>query len=452
MHEVTLKNFRCFREEQKARLAPLTLLVGENSTGKTSFLALVRALRQVALDSRVPDFREPPYDLGTFDEIAYNRGRGGAKSFEAGFSREVRVLSARLGKLVNELVSFAVTFEPISGVPYPVARRLSDDERSLEVTRDSMRLVVSGREASVSYPERFPMRDYNSVDRLDFLVSRWLGGHLWLDLLEESQGQTPQGFDNTLSDSDKQRIFELADALRPKFFGDLGHNLTFSGAPFRSTPKRTYDPSRPFQDPEGEYIPTLLANMSRHIPNEWLSLKGAIEDFGEASGLFDEISIESLGKSEGSPFQLQVRKSGGRLKGRKRNLIDVGYGVSQILPILIELLREDHASVFLLQQPEVHLHPMAQAALGSLFCQLASWGRQIIVETHSDYILDRVRMDLRDKKTNLKPEDVSILYFEPRGLDVMIHSIRLDEYGNVVDVPRGYRQFFMDEMRRSIGL
>ena len=69
MNSVTVKNFRCFREEQQARLAPLTLLVGENSTGKTSFLALVRALREVAFDSRVPDFREPPYDMGTFSEI-----------------------------------------------------------------------------------------------------------------------------------------------------------------------------------------------------------------------------------------------------------------------------------------------------------------------------------------------------------------------------------------------
>ena len=70
-------------------MAPLTLLVGENSTGKTSFLALVRALREVAFESRVPDFQEPPYDLGHFQRDCHNRVRGGAKSFEAGFSREI---------------------------------------------------------------------------------------------------------------------------------------------------------------------------------------------------------------------------------------------------------------------------------------------------------------------------------------------------------------------------
>ena len=61
-------------------------------------------------------------------------------------------------------------------------------------------------------------------------------------------------------------------------------------------------------------------------------------------------------------------------------------------------------------------------------------------------------MDIRDKRTPLKAEDVSILYFERDELDVNIHSIRVDEDGNVHDAPLGYRRFFMEEMRRSIGL
>ena len=87
MDKITLKNFRCFREEQTARLAPLTLLVGENSTGKTSFMALIRALWDVAFAERVPDFREAPYNLGSFRDIVHNRGGRGkpAESFEAGF-------------------------------------------------------------------------------------------------------------------------------------------------------------------------------------------------------------------------------------------------------------------------------------------------------------------------------------------------------------------------------
>ena len=444
MNLVTLQNYRCFRERQEARLAPLTFLVGENSTGKTSFLALVRALREVAFESRVPDFRQQPYDLGTFSEIAYNRARGGAKSFEAGFSRTAPLSDIVVNQVPDESIFFSATFESRNGVPYPTTRRLSADGMSLEVTQDTMRMVVSNREASVSVPKIYPLRADDHLDPLFTLVDPW---RLWMRhsaSFEESL--------NALTEDDMEQILDLS-AVFPITFGDgQSHNHTFAGAPVRSTPKRTYDPSRPFQDPEGEYIPTMLANMSRHAPDEWQSLKSALEEFGKTSGLFNEIAVERLGKGEGAPFQLQVRKSGGRLKGRWRNLIDVGYGVSQTLPVLIELLREDHASMFLLQQPEVHLHPMAQAALGSLFCQLASWNRQIIVETHSDYILNRVFMDVRDKKTNLKPEDISILYFEPGEQDVKIHSIGLDEYGNIENPPLHYRQFFMDETRRFIGL
>ena len=79
MDQITLKNFRCFREEQTARLAPLTLLVGENSAGKTSFMAMIRALWDAHVGLQTPDFKEDPYDLGSFDEIAHHRGAGGGQ-------------------------------------------------------------------------------------------------------------------------------------------------------------------------------------------------------------------------------------------------------------------------------------------------------------------------------------------------------------------------------------
>ena len=106
--------------------------------------------------------------------------------------------------------------------------------------------------------------------------------------------------------------------------------------------------------------------------------------------------------------------------------------------------------MFLLQQPEVHLHPSAQAALGSLFCQIAAQDRKIVVETHSDHLLDRVRMDLRDEVSSLKPEDVSILFFEREDLDVRIHSLQIDKEGNIEGAPSTYRRFFMEEVSRSL--
>ena len=121
MDQITLKDFRCFREKQTARLAPLTLLVGENSTGKTSFMAMIRALWDVAYRQRIPDFKEEPYDLGSFDEIAHHRGAGGSRAdtFEAGFAVARRSRNRTAGGSYR----FDVSFGKKGTVPVPVKRK-----------------------------------------------------------------------------------------------------------------------------------------------------------------------------------------------------------------------------------------------------------------------------------------------------------------------------------------
>ena len=253
----------------------------------------------------------------------------------------------------------------------------------------------------------------------------------------------------SFTDEDFEKIDLLAQSSLELGFYEA---RPYASAPVRSKPRRTYDPARPTRDPEGDYVPMYLAGKFFQNQKDWSKLKQRIEGFGRDAGLFDEISIKPLGKRESEPFQVQVRKFAGSLKGPQRNVIDVGYGVSQVLPVITELLRDDAPPMFLLQQPEVHLHPTAQAALGSLFCQVAGLNCQIVVETHSDHLLDRVRMDIRDGRSHLKPDEVSILFFERGALDVHIHSLRLDGKGNVLGAPEGYRRFFMEETTRSLGL
>ena len=236
----------------------------------------------------------------------------------------------------------------------------------------------------------------------------------------------------------------------------------YAAAPVRASPQRTYDPRSLDADAGGNEIPSVLAHLSMSDPTAWERLKSELEEFGRDAGLFDEIRVRRLGSAGGDPFQLQVRVDGGRRRGPWRNLIDVGYGISQILPIVIPLLRDDAPDLALLQQPEVHLHPSAQAALGTRLSRLAASGHQAVVETHSDHLMDRVRMEVRDGKIGLEPDDVSLLYFERNGLDVTIHSLQFDsegnvhpmpdEHGDIPELPDSYRRFFMEETRRSLGL
>ena len=453
MDEIRLKDFRCFREEQTARLAPLTLLVGENSTGKTSFLAIIRALWELANDYRIPDFKEEPYDLGSFDEIAHFRGgRGGrAETFVAGFSttrsNEEKVTSKPLSQ------KFDVTFGKDGAVPVPVGKRLAFgdtriEERFEEDIEENHIFVLRvethrGRwEKRVSRGIRYSLQDHKVPPLFYFSSS---------SLLEENQEGDPKFEPLDGSPSFSSEDYEILREF-PWYDLSLSGVRPFASAPVRSKPSRTYDPSRPTRDPEGDYVPMYLADVFTQRKKEWTRLKNGLEWFGKKAGLFDEIFIRRLGQRDSEPFQIHFRKLGSKLKGPSRNLIDVGYGVSQVLPVITELLRLDAAPLFLLQQPEIHLHPSAQAALGGLFCQIASRERQIVVETHSDHLLDRVRMDVRDGVSGLKPEDVSVLFFERNDLDVHIHSLGIDGEGNVLNAPDSYRRFFMEETTRSLGL
>ena len=104
----------------------------------------------------------------------------------------------------------------------------------------------------------------------------------------------------------------------------------------------------------------------------------------------------------------------------------------------------------LLQQPEIHLHPRVQAELSSLLATIASRGkRSFIVETHSDYMIDRARVEIR--KGNIRPEDVSLIYLEPKGRVVKAHNIGFDKMGNMIGVPSYYRKFFTEETDRLMG-
>ncbi len=454
MDNITLRNFRCFREEQTARLAPLTLLVGENSTGKTSFMAMIRALWDVASLNPVPDFKEAPYDLGSFDEIAHYRGgRGGrAETFEAGFNAvpEATRGKKRHADTNGQPYRFEVTFKKRGTVPGPVKMRLSHEAVWVEVCLEDQSWQASFGTSRGTWKSSDTFPDLKDVDyspRLSpllHLVYLWMPGdresETELGALQSSESPT---------DRDRELITQLFDAYKQRSISYYSRQ-PYASAPVRSKPRRTYDPARTTRDPEGDYIPMYLVSVHSQNKAQWETLKGALEHFGQTSGLFDEILVKPLGNKESGPFQVQIRKYGNRAKGPQRNLIDVGYGVSQVLPVITELLRPDAPSMFLLQQPEVHLHPSAQAALGSLFCQVAGPDRQLVVETHSDHLLDRVRMDVRDGTAALKPDDVSILFFERGDLDVHIHSLRIDEEGNILGAPPGYRQFFMEETTRSL--
>ena len=448
---LSLQDVRCFEGEQRGELRPITLLVGENSTGKTTFLGCYGALHRMLSARSIfhilnesLDFNEIPFAMGSFRDIVRSRrGRSGRiNEFKLGFG-----LEARLGGLAYHLTA---TFCEEGSQPIVSSLRFQFSQESfLELQRSDAGTAVQIPGAALQEID-FPF------DQPEFL----------LHVLTDGDSSLLRGYPNL----EPVRKY-LLDLCLPSGAGKRrGSNRQRSAltlprfselipvAPLRSKPKRTYDPVRETASPEGEHIPMLMMRLDRTYKDHWNSLHDDLVEFGRGAGLFSDIKVKRHGKQMSDPFQLQVKVR----SGPHANIMDVGYGISQSLPTLVDIMTPDEPGrrrncgderTFLLQQPEVHLHPRGQAQLASLFIAAFKKRRhRFLIETHSDYIVDRVRISVRQGL--LKPEDVSILYFEPNGPSgnaVDIHNMHLDEYGNLEGAPAGYRDFFSKETDKLLG-
>ena len=175
--------------------------------------------------------------------------------------------------------------------------------------------------------------------------------------------------------------------------------------PLRDEPKLLY-PLSPTADPsdvglKGEhtaavlelhknrqvnYIPTSAFSEPEIDPQpETRSLKEAVVDWLQYLGVAEGVDSRDRGKLG---HELTVRISGAN---RSHDLTHVGVGVSQVLPILVASLLSDPDTTLIFEQPELHLHPKVQTLLGDFFLSLTQLGKQCILETHSEYLINRIR-------------------------------------------------------------
>ncbi len=117
--------------------------------------------------------------------------------------------------------------------------------------------------------------------------------------------------------------------------------------------------------------------------------------------------------------------------------VHAGFGLTQVLPIIVAALSATEGDIVLIENPEVHLHPAGQALMGQFLTDVARAGVQVIVETHSDHVLNGIRRSVRAGK--LPPDQVAIHFFRPRSADAaQVISPQLDSAGNIDTWPEGF--------------
>lgn len=437
MHFI-LSNIRCFKEEQDVPIKKLTLLVGENSSGKTTLLsALYALLIRRPFHNQYFDFNVSPFAMGGYDNIATINKENNriSKTFNLG----------QLYKSSDQHEPHSVIFEFCKKNRSVALSKIKFYHNGYEGTiyQYSGRIFFTVKHNGKVY--RFELGDKKHRFGLDLLDAAFFISLTQVKSIEEGS-ESPSALRLLSSRNINKNIIDNIFAMLHPIGEDFRRNQRiFALAPVRSKPLRTYEPFSLTFDPEGGHVPAKYAEFvsSSNRDMKQLVIK-KLNEFGKNSGLFDELKILSLGRKSFSPFQVMVSVGGLTI-----NLADVGYGVSQILPIIIESLLSTEASIGLLQQPEVHLHPRAQAALSSFMCSLVEKSNtSFVIETHSDYIIDRIRYEIAQGK--IDNNDVQLLFFDKVGPYSKIYPIEIDNNGNIIDPPDTYRRFFLDEEFRVL--
>lgn len=193
----------------------------------------------------------------------------------------------------------------------------------------------------------------------------------------------------------------------------------------------------------GEYaVPYLAYNGNSFKVPEKMCIKT-----GKTNRLFDQVSAWMAEISPGiklfaklDPYEemakLDVSYRGKRLETEPFTPVNVGFGIPYVLPTIISLLISDENSIVLLENPESHLHPKGQTKIAELITRSAANGAQIFCESHSDHIINGIRLGVKDGV--LDNGDVTVNYFDKNdNQETVVASIAIDKNGNLSDYPAG---------------
>jgi len=399
---ITVGGFKSIRDPQRIEIGPLTVLAGANSSGKSSMIQPLLLLKQT-LDA--------PYDPGPLL-------LGGPN---VQFTAVEQVLSSSKSEF---FISFEnndkTTTYAFKGAP----------ERGFEVKE--LRVNLPGKGEVILRPNMSREKILNILETLYSDVP---------PLLEEIKN----------SDLKVRRDrFSLLILSKPIGFNlsNIGESLLYliHVPALRGNPERNYKVTpvvrSPFPGTFENYTASVIYSWQEKGDDKINELAGDLKELG----LTWKVKAKKLGLEQ---VELQVGRLTKGTRGGARDLVsiaDVGFGVSQVLPVLVALLVAEPRQMVYIEQPEIHLHPRAQVALAGILAKAARRGVRVIIETHSDLLLLGIQTVVANKR--LSGEKVKLHWFtrNKEGF-TEVRSTELDESGAFKD--REWPEDFSDVSMRA---
>ena len=414
--KIKVDNFKALKHLEYD-CAGLNLLTGMNGAGKSSFVQLLRLMSNVSPRIGEPQADVPCQELGckSFDELRY------CYSYE--------------------MPSFAVTFSGQDGrEQYFLARKLGDggfdaSPDAVRVSRpDCMEVLVNEGTMTLNDLTLRDAEREGTVSEEEWESARQLEREESVRIEKDLARMVAEDSTSANAFRGLWRCSRFVDAFRIKptevHKGGVYNGVRFL---FEENPEVTYNPEGQNSveflyhsgTPEGKNL--LLEKVNACL--QWVSPGARLEIKEQKVG--DEV------------YYLAAVDYGINGESRRFKPQNVGFGISYILPVLVTLLSARAGNILIVENPEAHLHPRGQAEVGKLIAETVSRGVQVFVETHSDHVINAIRVAV--KKGIVSPEDVNVAFFErkPHGKEVYteVTNIKVDVNGSLSEYPKD----FMDE-------
>ena len=427
MKAIRLQRFKGYRDSGWIDLRPpIILLLGANSSGKSAFLDALLMLKQ----SRT-DYSDNPFifttkegvDIGNFEDAVFRHEVDMKKPMTFSFDVEVEKDFSEFGLSKGNSVLLSIK------VAYNKKRRTNVVIGFDMVRGSDKKRILSMRKKSTSMTAKESFES-DVVDVPDALISSWIG---FVPIIQSRETEA-WGRETTIISELSNLSISLTNSLNWHFI-----NIVHIG-PLRPEPERIYQFT-------GEIPPDVGRDGGNALKILFLDKYSA-----SSKNLIGDVNrwLETMGYTlewdvlKGGMAQLMLKDK----SGLQINLKDVGFGISQLLPVLIQGYVAERGQTILMEQPEIHLHPRAQANLGDLFIALAEQKKSLIVETHSEHLMLRLRRRIAEQK--IKKEMVGIYFVEWKDGESVVSRIELDDYGQMVNVPEGFKTFFSDDFEETM--
>jgi AAA15 family ATPase/GTPase len=423
---ITVKGFKSLAEECSIEICPLTILAGANSSGKSSIMQPLLLMKQTleATYDPGPLLLDGPNVRFTSADQFLSRSDGKKEStFSAGL--ELGSVKFSNGIEMKNFISFYATFiKTLIGMDTAeISYRIYDETTILkpEMTQEEMMIAAKTR------LKKYPNTDLNNLN-ISFEIER---NRFFLDLII----------------SNREETFFIRTGERENFINailGLIHLPALRGNPERNYKKTSVGPR--FPGTFEIYAASIIHHWQATQDQRLHSLGAALELLGltwkVGARKVDDVSVEVM---VGRLIHEENDDSDDLV-----SIADVGFGISQTLPVIVALLAAEPGQLVYIEQPEIHLHPKAQMAMAQILADAANRGVRVVAETHSALLLLGIQSLVAEGK--LSADKVKLHWFKRRPEDGVteVSSADLDKAGAFGDWPEDFSSAEMDADTRYI--